>query len=77
MSMRPEATFKDWIITLLLLCVPVVNIVMLVLWIIDSDKTKPFRKNFAIGYLIVWAISVVISIVLYFTIFATALSMAF
>lgn len=75
--MRPEATFRDWIITLLLLCVPVVNIVMLVLWIIDSDKTKPFRKNFAIGYLIVLVISFVISMVLYSIIFAAVLSMAF
>ena len=77
MNMRPETTFKDWIITLLLLCVPVVNIVMLVLWIIDSDKSKPFRKNFAIGYLINQAIIFVVYLLLYVTIFAAVLGAAF
>lgn len=76
MNMRPETTFKDWIVTLLLLCVPVVNIVMLVLWIIDSDKSKPFRKNFAIGYLINQAIIFAITMLLYFTIFAAVLGVA-
>ncbi|MCR5144165.1 MAG: hypothetical protein K6B67_02510 [Lachnospiraceae bacterium] len=60
---RPKMTTKDWIVTILLLMVPIVNIVFLILWIIDSDKTKPNRRNFSIAYIITYVIAIVLVVV--------------
>ncbi|QXE02848.1 hypothetical protein [Terribacillus sp. DMT04] len=51
----------DWVWTLLLLALPVVNIVMLIIWAVD--RTNP-RRNFAIAYFILFAIGIVLSILL-------------
>lgn len=45
-------SLKDWIITIILTVLPIVNIVMLIIW--ATDKTDP-RNNFSKAYLIVTA----------------------
>lgn len=52
----------DWMITLLLLFIPIVNIVMLIVWSVDS-KTSETKKHFAWAYLIYMAIGIVLSII--------------
>jgi len=70
----------DWMITLLLLFIPIVNIVMLIIWSVDSS-TNENKKHFAWAYLIYMAIGVVVSIIfssiLISAIIATMGSMAY
>ncbi|PYI54993.1 hypothetical protein [Paenibacillus flagellatus] len=56
----PVLTMKDWMITILLLAIPVVNIVMLFVWAFGGG-TNPNKANYAKAALI-WAL---IGIVLY------------
>lgn len=44
-------TFGDWIITLLLLIIPLVNIILLIIWAFGSGH-NPNKSNFAKAYLI-------------------------
>ncbi|MEC0230582.1 hypothetical protein [Paenibacillus alba] len=56
----PVLSVKDWMITILLLAIPIVNIVMLFVWAF-SGGVNPTKANYAKASLI-WA---VIGIVLY------------
>ena len=54
---------KEWLITLLILCVPLVNIIMMFVWGFGSN-TKPTKANFCKAYLILTAIFVVLYVLL-------------
>ncbi len=51
----------DWIITLIVLAIPIVNIVMLFVWAF-SDGTHPSKQNFCRAYLILALIAIVLFI---------------
>ncbi|HLA55296.1 MAG TPA: hypothetical protein VK623_04315 [Flavobacterium sp.] len=55
---------KDWLITLLLLAIPVVGIVMLFIYAFGSNE-NPNRQNWAKAYLIFTAIIIVIVAVIF------------
>jgi hypothetical protein len=51
-----ETTYKpitigNWIITMIILAIPLVNIIMLIVWA-ASASTQPSKKSFAQAYLI-------------------------
>lgn len=48
-------TIGDWIITLILLAIPLVNIIMLIVWA-ASSATHPSKKSFAQAALIVYGV---------------------
>ncbi|MEG0507751.1 MAG: zinc ribbon domain-containing protein [Eubacterium sp.] len=50
----------DWLVTLLLVCIPVVNLVMLIYWSAGND-IDPNKKNYARAQLIIMAIGIVLS----------------
>ncbi|UOO89642.1 hypothetical protein LVJ82_01250 [Vitreoscilla massiliensis] len=54
---------KEWLITLLILCIPLVNIIMMFVWGFGS-ATKPTKANFCKAYLIITAIFVVLYVLL-------------
>ena len=54
---------KEWVITLLLLCIPFVNIILIIYWAVSSSSNLN-RKNFCIAYLVLFLIMFIISIVL-------------
>lgn len=56
-------TVKDWMVTILLLAIPIVNLIMLFVWAFGGG-TNPSKANYAKATLL-WA---VIGIVLYFLI---------
>ena len=60
---RNLMSVKNWVITLLLQCLPIVNIVMLFIWAFGNAKFEA-RKNYAKAMLIMMAISLVLSIIL-------------
>ena len=55
-------TLGDWMLTLLLLYLPIVNIVMLIIWSVDS-KTSTTKKHFAWATLIFTGIGIVLAII--------------
>ncbi|HWT26980.1 MAG TPA: hypothetical protein VN131_03500, partial [Mobilitalea sp.] len=63
-------TLKDWIITLLLLCIPIANIVLMFVWAFGSNVNKS-KKTYFQAALIMAAIGIVISI--FFVIIAVSL----
>jgi hypothetical protein len=67
-------TLGDWMITLLLLYLPIVNIVMLIIWSVDA-KTNPTKKHFAWASLIYMGIGIVLSIIISSIMFAIIMSM--
>lgn len=73
--MQPEKpmTLKDWIITLILLFIPIVGLVMLIIWTIDKDDP---RNTFSKAYLIVSAgiFAIIIAIYILIMIFFLLLS---
>lgn len=56
-----EMTLGQWIGTLFLICIPCVNLVMLIIWAVGSGNST--RKKFAQAYLIVMVIVFVIAFV--------------
>lgn len=59
----PVMTVGNWVITMLIMCVPLVNIVMLIVWAASSTE-NPNRKNWAVAQLIFVAISIVFGILM-------------
>ena len=55
-------TVGDWIVTFILLGIPVVNIILMCLWAF-GDSAPLSKKNFALASLIVTAVSIAIGIV--------------
>ncbi len=54
----PAVKTTDWLITILLVSIPVVNIIMLIIWAF-SDSTNPNKSNFskaALIWIVIWAV---------------------
>ena len=62
-DMDEVMSVKEWLITLLILCVPLVNIIMMFVWGFGSS-TKPTKANFCKAYLILTAIVIVLYVLL-------------
>ncbi|HRY84026.1 MAG TPA: hypothetical protein P5533_05285 [Candidatus Cloacimonadota bacterium] len=63
-SGAPVLTVGNWVVTMLIMCVPIVNIVMLIVWSASSNE-NPNRKNWAIAQLIFMAVGVVLWILMF------------
>ncbi|MFS0612859.1 hypothetical protein [Lederbergia ruris] len=76
--MERNMTLKDWIITMILLALPIVNIVMLIIWAVDKDEP---RNLFAKAYLIVmagvFALVIIFYIIMLVIIFAFSAAFAY
>lgn len=66
-----EMTVGNWLITMLILFIPIVNIVMLFIWGFGNPDQ---RRNFARAYLIWMAISIVLGVIFYGALMALILS---
>jgi hypothetical protein len=56
-----DVSISEWIVTLLLMCVPIVNIILLFVWAFDNSA-KPSKSNWAKATLIFVAISIIVGI---------------
>lgn len=56
----PEMTVGNWVVTLLLLAIPIVNLIMLFIWAFGERSAK---TTFAKAYLIWTAIGLVLSVI--------------
>jgi len=58
-------SYKEWLITLLIMMIPVVNIVMMFVWAF-GDETKKSKSNYFKAALTMAAIGIVLSIAFMF-----------
>jgi hypothetical protein len=58
-SSAPVMSLGDWIITFIVLAIPLVNIIMLFVWGFSSS-TNPNKSNFCKAYLILMLIAIVL-----------------
>ena len=66
----PIVSVKEWLITNLILMIPLVNIVMMLVWAFSSN-TNPNKANYFKASLILFAIVMVIYLVLAVVIFGS------
>ncbi|MDD4100080.1 MAG: hypothetical protein PHT47_03225 [Candidatus Cloacimonetes bacterium] len=66
-QLAPIMTVGNWIVTMLLMIIPLVNIILLIVWAASSGE-NPNRRNFAIATLIFAAISIVLWMIMASTI---------
>lgn len=74
MENQQPMSLKDWIITLILIFIPIVGLIMLIIWAVDKDDP---RNKFSKAYLIVSIGLFVIIIVINFIIIIFFLLMTF
>jgi hypothetical protein len=67
----PAVRVGEWVITILLLAIPIVNLVMLLVWSFGGGA-NPSKTNFAKASLIWMVIGIVLTIIFY-TIFGAAM----
>ena len=60
----PVVTPGEWVLTLILLSIPYINIVLLIVWAV-SGSTNPNKKNFAKAYLIILGVVMILSILFF------------
>ncbi len=60
-------TVGDWIITIIISAIPIVNIVMLLVWAFSSG-TNPSKANWAKAYLVFIAFIIALYFVMFFVI---------
>jgi hypothetical protein len=63
-------SFGDWIKTLLLMIIPLVNIILLFVWAF-SDNTNINKKNFARADLVLMLIGIVLYIIIFIVILSS------
>lgn len=69
-SMNSVVTVKDWFITMLILCIPIVNIIMMFVWAFGGG-TKPSKENYFKAALL-WALISIILTVAFMVLFGAA-----
>ena len=62
-------TVGDWMLSMLLLCIPLVNIIMMFVWAFGGSAQKS-KANFFKAYLIWFAIGLGLALILYIILFA-------
>ena len=63
MNENKPVSVGDWIITFILLGIPVVNLIMLIYWAVSST-TNPSKQNYARAALIIGAVVIVLAIII-------------
>lgn len=67
----PVVSIKEWLLTNLIMMIPLVNIVMMLVWAFNSN-TNPNKANYFKAALILFAIVMVIYLVLAVVFFGSA-----
>jgi hypothetical protein len=63
-DIAPVMSIGQWLVTFLLMAIPIVNIIMIIVWLASKDE-NPNRKNWVLDYLIVIAISIVLTFIIF------------
>ena len=63
-NLAPVTSVGEWLVTLLILCIPIVNLIMLIIWACNNGNGLPNRATFSKAYLIMMAIGIVLYIII-------------
>ena len=63
-NVAPIMSIGQWLVTFLLMAIPIVNIIMIIVWLASKNE-NPNRKNWVLAYLIVIAISIVLTFIIF------------
>lgn len=63
-SNNEPVSIGNWIITFILLAIPLVNIILLIVWAVSSTVPQS-KKNFAVAYLIFFIALAVLGVVVF------------
>ena len=63
MDENKPVSLGEWIITLIILAIPLVNLIMLIVWAV-SGNTNPSKQNYARATLIIGAIFIALAVVI-------------
>ena len=66
---RQVMSVSDWLVTLLLMLIPLVNLILLIVWAV-SDSGNRNRANWAKAYLLVLLVSIVLSALIFVAVFS-------
>ncbi len=56
MFKRKEISVLGWVVLILILSVPILNVIFII-WVIISNKANRTVKNFFVAYFVFWALS--------------------
>ncbi|OSI09524.1 hypothetical protein BWD10_08795 [Neisseria zoodegmatis] len=70
----PVVSLKEWILTLLVLAIPFVNIIMLLVWAFGSS-TNPNKANFCKAQIVMMLLGIVLALILIFVVGLTVPTM--
>ncbi|MBQ3390499.1 MAG: zinc ribbon domain-containing protein [Firmicutes bacterium] len=59
-----EMTVGNWIVTLLITCIPIAGFIMLIVWAVGGSPKFPARRNWAIAQFVIMAVFIALGIVL-------------
>lgn len=62
--MNQTVSVKQWVVTLLIMCIPLVNIIMLIIWAFGQSDINESKKNWAKAGLLLMAIGVGLTILI-------------
>ena len=68
-----EMTVGRWMLTMLIMCVPIVNLIMLIVWAASSGPDNRSRKTWAIAQLI-WMVIGIVLWILFIVIFGASIA---
>jgi hypothetical protein len=71
----PHMKLKDWVVTYLLMLIPIANIVLIFMWAFGSN-VNPSKKSYFQGVLILFAVGILFAII-FSTVIATMFSSVF
>lgn len=60
----PVMRTRDWLVTFLIQCIPIINIIMMFVWAFSSSE-NPNKSNFAKASLVLMGIAFVISFLIF------------
>lgn len=75
-NLAPVISVGEWLVTLLIICIPFVNLIMLIIWACNNGNGNPNRANFSKAYFILMAILFILYILFLVIIFGGMIAAA-
>ena len=75
-NLAPVMTMGDWVLSIILTCIPLVGLIMLIVWAFGGSDTNENKKNWAKAMLIIQIISIVLALIVYIFFIGTAVALS-